>query len=315
MKTFLVTGGTGFIGTNICKLLLRMGFYVISFDNNSRKKIIVQKILNKNIKYIYGDITDEKSLKKIKKKVDAIFHLAFINGTKFFYNQPDRIISVGIQGMINIINFAKKKRIKEFYLASSSEVYQTPHQIPTTEEEMMKIPDPYNPRYSYGGSKIMSELIAINFGKKFLNKLVIFRPHNVYGPNMGKEHVIPEIINKIKIAKRSRKKSIYIQGSGNETRTFNYIDDFIRGIEILIKKSKGFQTFNIGDMREIKIKDLIKKIMKTMEINLKIKTKKLQKGSALRRKPNINKIRKLGYMPRTNLENGIKSTVNWYLDN
>ena len=84
---------------------------------------------------------------------------------------------------------------------------------------------------------------------------------------------------------------------------------------ILIKKSKGFQTFNIGDMREIKIKDLIKKIMKTMEINLKIKTKKLQKGSALRRKPNINKIRKLGYMPRTNLENGIKSTVKWYLDN
>ena len=91
-------------------------------------------------------------------------------------------------------------------MASSSEVYQTPKKIPTDEKELLKVPDPYNPRYSYGASKMMTEIMSIHIGKKFLKKLIIFRPHNVYGPNMGNEHVIPEIINKIKYAVKKKKK-------------------------------------------------------------------------------------------------------------
>ena len=92
-----------------------------------------------------------------------------------------------------------KNKIKEIFLASSSEVYQTPIKIPTDEKEILKIPDVYNPRYSYGGGKILTELMGINYGKKYFKKMIIFRPHNVYGQDMGNEHVIPEFINKISI--------------------------------------------------------------------------------------------------------------------
>ena len=94
--------------------------------------------------------------------------------------------------------FKKKNKIKELYIASSSEVYQTPIKIPTDESEMLKIPDIYNPRYSYGGGKIISELLGIHYGKKHFKKLVIFRPHNVYGSDMGNDHVIPQFINRMK---------------------------------------------------------------------------------------------------------------------
>ena len=315
MKTFLVTGGLGFIGSNICKLLLKKGYFVISIDNNSRTNRKNNKITSSKIRYIKADITNKNSLDKIKKKIDGIFHLAFVNGTKYFYERPELVLKVGIEGIINTINFAKKKKIKEFYLASSSEVYQSPKFIPTDEKEVMKVPDAYNPRYSYGGGKILSELIAINYGRLFLKKLVIFRPHNVFGPNMGNEHVIPEIINKINLSKKQNKKFIKIQGSGKETRTFNYIDDFIIGIDVLMKKSKGFHTYNIGDKYEISINKLASQIMKLMHVNYKIKHEKLKKGSTLRRRPDIKKISRLGYKPKTKLIDGLKRTINWYLKN
>tara|TARA_B110000503_G_C7158475_1_gene418497 strand:- start:1276 stop:2223 length:948 start_codon:yes stop_codon:yes gene_type:complete len=315
MKNILVTGGTGFVGTSICQFLIKKGYYVVSFDNGSRKNRKNEFLKNKNIKFFNGNILNKKDLFKIKIKFDAIIHLAFINGTKFFYEKPDEIINVGVIGMLNIMEFAKKRNIKEFYLASSSEVYQTPLKIPTDEKEPMKVPNPYNPRYSYGGSKIMSELIAINFGKLFLKKLVIFRPHNVYGPNMGNEHVIPEIIKKISDAKKNGAEFITIQGSGQETRTFNYIDDFTQGIGILIDKAKKFNTFNIGDQKEVSIRYLVEKIMNLMKVKLKIQTTNLTKGSTLRRKPNISKIKKLGYRPSTTLSAGLQKTISWYLKN
>ena len=102
-----------------------------------------------------------------------------------------------MKGLTNIIDGCIKFKVKELYLASSSEVYQTPNKVPTDEKEMLKIPDIFNPRYSYGGGKILTELVGINYGKKFFKKLIIFRPHNVYGKNMGNEHVIPEFITRL----------------------------------------------------------------------------------------------------------------------
>ena len=102
------------------------------------------------------------------------------------------------------------------------------------------MPDVFNPRYSYGAGKIISELVAINYGKKFFNKMIIFRPHNVYGPNMGNEHVIPELINKFK---KARNNKIIIQGSG-KIRSFMHIEDFIQAA--LLIKRKTFKYYNIG---------------------------------------------------------------------
>lgn len=312
MKNFLITGGDGFIGSAICDMLSKQGHNVVSLDNRSRKKKFSNK---KNIKSIKCDITNISKLNKIKGKFDSIIHLAFINGTKYFYEKPDEVIRVGLKGTLNILEFTKKRKIKNFYLASSSEVYQTPNKIPTDETEMLKVPDPFNPRYSYGASKLMTELMLIHMGKKFLKKMIIFRPHNVYGPNMGNEHVIPEIINKIKFAINKKKNFIKIQGSGKETRSFNYIDDFSSGLSILIKKKIKFEIFNIGSNNEIKIIDLIKIIMKIMKVNLKIKNNSLTAGSVSRRCPDIKKLKRLGYKQKISLKQGLTKTINWYLKN
>ena len=312
MKKFLVTGGDGFIGSAICKMLLNMGIKVISLDNRSRNRKFENEKLYKSLNC---DITDYRELKKIKGSFDSIIHLAFINGTKYFYEKPEDVIRVGIMGTYNILRFAKKKKIRNFYISSSSEVYQTPQFIPTDENETMKVPDPYNPRYSYGSSKIMTEIMSIHMGKNIFKKMIIFRPHNVYGPNMGNEHVIPEIINKIKNALKYKKNYIKIQGTGNETRSFNYINDFVGGIKLLINKRLKFETFNIGNSEEVKINYLAKKIMKKMNVNLKIKYQNLTKGSTSRRCPNINKIKKLGYKINYPLDKGLEDTIIWYLKN
>ena len=117
MKKVLVTGGSGFIGSAICKMLTKKGISVTSFDNNFRQNIKKKKL---SIKYIKGDITKLEDLRKIRKNFDCIFHLAFINGTKFFYEIPDKVIDVGIRGALNILQYAKENGIKELYLASSS---------------------------------------------------------------------------------------------------------------------------------------------------------------------------------------------------
>ena len=224
-KTYLITGGTGFIGSNITNMLLNQGQKVIVYDNNSRGNVSRILSKNKNLVFIKGDIRNLISLKKaFKKKIDVIIHLAYINGTKYFYSKPEQILDIATKGLINIYDLAIKYRVKEIFLASSSEVYHIPKKIPTLENESLKIPDVFNPRFSYGGGKILTELYAVNFGKKFFKKTIIFRPHNVYGSDMGNDHVIPELIKKFR--KLGTYNKIKIQGTGNEKRSFIHINDF-----------------------------------------------------------------------------------------
>ena len=255
IKTFLVTGGTGFIGSNIVKLLIKKKFNVIVFDNNTRGSLSKLKNYKNKFKFIKGDIRNKKEVKKAIKNVDAVIHLAYINGTKYFYKQPVKILDIAVNGILNVLESCIKNKVKEIYLASSSEVYQTPLKIPTSEKEMLKIPDIYNPRYSYGGGKILTELMGVHYGKKYFKKLVIFRPHNVYGPDMGNEHVIPEFLNRFK---KLKNKNFIIQGSGYEMRSFIFIEDFIRAFELLLEKGKHLQIYNIGTSEKLTIFQLVK---------------------------------------------------------
>ena len=173
-KTFLVTGGTGFIGSNICKLLLKKNYNVKIFDNNYRGSIKKILKIKKKIKFISGDIRDKKKLDRALKNTNAVIHLAYINGTKHFYSNPTLVLDVAVKGISNVIDGCLKNKIKELYLASSSEVYQTPNKIPTNEFEPLKVPDIFNPRYSYGGGKILTELMGIHYGKKYFKKLIIY---------------------------------------------------------------------------------------------------------------------------------------------
>ena len=191
-------------------------------------------------------------LNKSLRNTDAVIHLAYINGTKNFYDEPVKVLDIAVKGIINVLDGCIKNNVKELYLASSSEVYQTPNKIPTSEKEPLKIPDVYNPRFSYGGGKILTELMGINYGRKFFNKLIIFRPHNVYGPNMGYDHVIPEFIQRIEKIKKNNK--FMIKGSGNETRSFIFIKDFIDAFDLVLKKGKHLNIYNIGTKEQIKNK-------------------------------------------------------------
>ena len=303
-KTFLVTGGTGFLGRNIVEYLLEEKNKVVVFDNEFRGSI--KKIKNKKIKFIRGDIRNKNFFFKSLKSVNAIVHLAYINGTRYFYEKPDLVLDVAVKGLINLFDGCKKFKIKELYLASSSEVYQTPNKVPTTEKEMLKIPNIYNPRYSYGGGKILTELMGINYGKKFFKKLIIFRPHNVYGPEMGKEHVIPEFIDRMK---KLKGKNFKIQGSGNEIRSFIFIKDFINAFKLIHKKGKHLQIYNIGTNQKIRIKDLAKKIGKILKKDILIKKSQLKKGSTKIRVPDISKIKHLGFSQNFSLDKGIKEII------
>lgn len=304
-KSFLITGGNGFIGRNIAENLVSQGFKVTIFDNNSRGSV-KQLRFKKKINLVSGDIRNRKKFFKCLKKIDAVIHLAYINGTKFFYSKPNLVLDVAVKGLINVLEGCNKYKIKELYLASSSEVYQTPLKTPTTELEMLKVPDVYNPRYSYGVGKILTEVMGINLGRKFFKKLIIFRPHNVYGPNMGNEHVIPEFLTRFK---RLKGKKFKIQGSGNEVRSFIFIDDFVKAFDLLIKKGKHLNIYNIGTSERITIKKLALTISKILNKKISLKKTPLRKGGTKIRFPDIKKIKKLGFKPEYNVAKGIKKII------
>ena len=305
-KHFFVTGGTGFIGSAICELLVNKGHKVTIYDDNSRGSLRRVTHIKKKIKIVKGDIRNYEQLNKAMNNVDVVIHLAYINGTKFFYTKPVLILDIAIKGIINILQLCIKKKIKEIYLASSSEVYQTPGKIPTDEKESLKIPDIYNPRYSYGGGKILTELMGVHFGKKYFKKLIIFRPHNVYGPNMGYEHVIPEFIKRFKNLKSKKFK---IQGTGNEVRSFIYIDDFISAFNLILNKGKHLNIYNIGTSEKIKIKYLANKLSKLFNKKIKLKRTSGKKGGTKIRLPDIKKIMKLGFRQKISLTKGLRKII------
>ena len=309
-KHFLVTGGTGFIGSNICKLLIDLGHNVTIFDNNSRGELKRIKEFNRKVKFIRGDIRDQKQFFKSLKNINSIIHLAYINGTKYFYTKPNEVLDVAVKGIVNVFDLCIKKKIKEIYLASSSEVYQTPTSVPTSEKEMLKVPDIYNPRFSYGTGKILTEVMGINYGKKYFKKLIIFRPHNVYGPDMGDEHVVPELIRK---AIRSKKNHIILKGSGKEIRSFIYIDDFIQAFNSLLIRGKHLEVYNIGTNVAINMKKLLKNILLILKKSYKIKNSPTPLGGTKIRNPSIKKIKKLGFKPKISLKEGLKKTINFYI--
>jgi len=149
--------------------------------------------------------------------------------------------------------------------------------------------------------------MGIHYGKKFFKRMIIFRPHNVYGKDMGNEHVVPEFINRFKKLKR---KQFKIQGSGQEIRSFIHIDDFISAFELIVKKGKHLNIYNIGTSEKVRIKELAYKIAKIVDKKIILKKSKLQKGGTKIRLPDISKIRKLGFKPKFDLNKGLTEVIN-----
>jgi len=314
----LVTGGSGFIGSGLVKALVRAGHRVRVFDDNSRGHPRRLADVAKDIEFIGGDIRDAAAVEAAAKGMDEVHHLAFVNGTEFFYSQPDLVLDVGVRGMLNVIDACRKQNIGRLILASSSEVYQTPPKIPTDEGAPLSVPDVLNPRYSYAGGKLISELLAINFGRKHFERVLIFRPHNVYGADMGWEHVIPQFalrLHKLAQAQPAGRLRFDIQGSGEETRSFCFIDDVVAGVMTMREKGGHLGIYHVGTAEEVTIADLARRIAGHAGREIELVAGRPASGGTMRRCPDISKLAGLGYKPRVPLDQGLKLTLDWYWRN
>ena len=314
----LVTGGSGFIGSGLVKALVKAGHRVRVLDDNSRGRPRRLTEVDKDIEFMAGDIRNADAVSRATAGMDEVHHLAFVNGTEFFYTQPDLVLDVGVRGMINVIDACRAHGVGNLILASSSEVYQTPPQVPTDESAPLSIPDPVNPRYSYGGGKLISELMAINFGRKYFERVLIFRPHNVYGPDMGFEHVVPQFalrLKKLADAQPQGKLRFDIQGTGEETRSFCYIDDLVAGVMVMRAKGEHLGIYHVGTTEELSIADVARMVAAEAGREIDIVPGKLQAGGTPRRCPDISKLGALGYKPAVSLEQGLKPTLDWYWKN
>ena len=307
-KTYLVTGGAGFIGSHLVKKLLSLNHKVICLDNEFRGSFKNLESNKKNLIIKKGDVRKISDWPKPTKKIDGVFHLAAINGTVNFYKIPDVVLDVNVKGTINAVEYVRKNNIPYLCFASSSETYGIPKKFPTPESEKLTVPNLDNPRWSYGASKIIGEVYCQNYSKQFNFKCSIIRYNNVYGPRDEIGHVIPDLIQKI-----LKKEKFIVEGTGNETRSFCFIDDAIDATILILKKQKSAQDiFNVGIDTETKISTLIKNLENISLQKLKPTFKIKKNAGTNRRRPNITKIKKLGFKPTTNLKKGLEITFNWY---
>jgi nucleoside-diphosphate-sugar epimerase len=198
-------------------------------------------------------------------------------------------------------------------------VYQNPPQVPTNESVPLSVPDVLNPRYSYGGGKIISELLALNYGLKNFERVVVFRPHNVYGPDMGREHVLPQFSLRLRNLFRECPNGVPdfpIQGTGEETRAFIHIRDFTRSLLVLLDGAKHREIYHLGTEEEISIANLARMVaQKGFGRDIRVVSGPLREGSPLRRCPHTEKIRALGFVPQVSLGQGVAETARWYAEN
>jgi nucleoside-diphosphate-sugar epimerase len=311
MKKILITGGAGFIGYHLSKYLSSFGYDITIVDNFERSesdeefRALIQR---DNVHFIQADITKKETFDKLN-SFDYVYHLAAINGTKNFYEIPDKVLKVGVIGVMNLIEWFKGKKGKLLF-SSSSETYggalniMPNFPIPTPEEVPLVVKDPKNNRWSYAASKIVGE-VALYANSKDVNFCIV-RYHNIFGPRMGYDHVIPQFIDRI-----NEKEDPFIIYGPNNTRAFCYVDDAVRATK-LIMEGPNKEIYNVGKNEEIRIVDLAKELFKIAGVNPIIKGHDAPDGSVTRRCPDIKKLIGLGFKHEYSLSKGLSETYKWY---
>lgn len=316
----IVTGGSGFIGYHLAEYLSRnLDNEVTVIDNHERGKpdaMFKALIAKQNVKFLNQDMTKKDFYAELSGHYDCIYHLAAINGTKNFYERPYDVMRVNILSLMNMLEWCTPENCGAFMFTSSSEAYagtitQNPGQfIPTSENIPLSVTDVMNPRWSYGGSKITGELLTVSYCRTHNVNFRIIRYHNIYGPRMGFDHVLPEFFRRI----HERVNPFPVFG-GEETRAFCAVEDAVRATEavMLCSKCEG-EIVHIGNSsQEVKIIDLLKLCLKIADYHPEIKILPAPEGCVARRCPDTEKLFRLtGFKAAITLESALPEMYNWY---
>jgi len=306
----LVTGGAGFIGSNLCDRLLGLGHKVICIDNlndyyspKRKEKNIEHNLNNKNFEFHKTDIEDKDSLKRIfeNNKIDIVVHIAARAGVRPSLENPDIYFKTNVIGTLNVLELCRQFNIKMVF-ASSSSIYGN-NKIPFSENEPAE--EQISP---YGTTKRIGERLCEMYSNLYNLNIICLRFFTVYGPR-GRPDMAPYIFTKNIL----EGKKIGIFGDGSSQRDYTFIEDITDGIVSAMKKDIKFEIINLGDSKPVLLKDFIALIEKITGRKAIIENLPEQKGDMKATYADISKAKELlGYEPKVSIEEGMKKFIEWY---
>lgn len=311
MKTVLIAGAAGFIGSHLCDKFLKEGFKVIAMDNfiSGNPENLFHLKNNENFKFMEQDLTDSI---QIAEDIDLVLHFASPASPVDYLKYPIETLKVNSIGTTNLLNLSQEKNSR-YLLASTSETYGDPLIHPQPENYWGNV-NPVGPRSVYDEGKRFSEAISMAYYRTYHLDVRIIRIFNTYGPRMkiADGRVVPNFISQA-----LKGEDITIYGDGSQTRSFCYIDDLIKGIsEVALSKNIEGELFNLGCPEEYKIIDFAKIIIEKTNSNSKISYKTLPVDDPKRRCPDISKVKEvLGWEPKITLDEGITKTIEFFSQN
>mgnify|MGYP006074725867 CR=1 FL=1 len=295
MKTCIVTGGCGFIGSHLVEKLLSDNNKVVIIDDLSTGHIqnIKHLIKNKNLKLINKSILDP-SIKKYFKKVEIVYHLAGQSDIVPSIENPTLYYDVNSTGTLKILNYVRDNRVKTYVYAASSSCYGVPKKYPTS--EIAEI----NPRYPYALTKYFGEKLSLHWSKLYDFNCVSLRLFNVFGPRVRTTGHYGAVFG-VFLSQLANKKPLTVVGDGEQKRDFTFVDDVVDAF-VLAGKSKKSGVFNVGTSKPI----TINKVVKILKVK-KIISLPTRPGEPFQTNADIRKIKKeLKWFPKVKFEDGLK---------
>ena len=291
----VVTGGAGFIGSNLVDHLVEIGHEVIVLDNfASGKKANLSHHKKKDVKIKRIDISKIKNLEKYFNGVDYVFHLAGLAEIIPSIKNPKKYFNVNVLGTLKVLDAAKKARVKKLIYAASSSCYGSPKKFPTSEKEKIDIKHPY------GLTKFLGEQLVIKYATKFKMPNISFRFFNVYGPRLNMSGQYSAVFGNFLRQKRSNK-PLTIVGSGNQTRDFIHVEDLIDAFIKVIKSRLVNKIYNLGSGKEVSI-NKIASLFGGKKTFIPKRPREPKRSLA-----NISKIKKdINWKPKVSIQEGIK---------
>ncbi len=305
-KRVLVTGGAGFLGSNLCKRLLEDGNYVIAVDNlyTGRIENIQPFFSNPDFEFVQHDITEPMDI-----KVEEIYNAACPASPPHYQKSPTFTTKTCVQGLIHMLDMATKYHAKILQF-STSEVYGDP-QIHPQPEQYRGYVNPIGIRSCYDEGKRCGEALCFDYAREFHTRVKVIRIFNTYGPNMDPKD--GRVVSNL-IMQALQGEDITIYGDGSQTRSFCYVDDLIEGIvRMMDSKDEITGPVNLGNPGEFTILELAEKVLRQTKSSSKIVYCPLPSDDPLQRKPVIENAKKwLGWEPKISLEKGLGPTIEYF---